>query len=175
MLERRDSRSLQGADWNYMAKPVIKWWTDRGFYVNWPDPFHLHGTSYYSKLGLRREFFLQVSSSGDQVVFELVMNAQITEEGGIGGAAIAVLSLPVAAIGGAVSYDRYENEVRYLIHSFWGFLEHLHNRSQGSGKPVEEPTPPPTQGSGETVSCSGCGGGLEPGWVACPACGKGLK
>ena len=81
-----------------------------------------------------------------------------TEEGLIVGAMTAVLLLPVAVLGGAVSYSEYEMDARNLILAFW---QNVSPSPGASG--IQAPAMPPP--------CKGCGSALLPDWKVRPYCG----
>src|SRR5256712_13786160 len=91
---------------------------------------------------------------------DLTFSAQITDEGLIAGAVTAVFLLPVAVLGGAVSYAEYETDAQNLIVAFWQVL------SVPSGAATDRPT------SAMPAKCKGCGAALLPDWKVCPYCGR---
>ncbi len=91
---------------------------------------------------------------------DLAFNAQITDEGLIAGAVTAVFLLPVAVLGGAVSYTEYETDAQNMMLAFWQFL----GASPASGPVSSAPPMPP--------ACKGCGSALLPDWKVCPYCGR---
>ena len=122
MFEKREIRFFPGTRRDDVWTKAWDWWGRQGFHLTRTGPYRFHGSSYYTRIGLRREFdvILDEASGGTNV--DLTLNAQITEEGLIAGAVTAVLLLPVAVLGGAVSYSEYETDARNLILAFWQFL-----------------------------------------------------
>jgi len=109
---------------------------------------------------LRREFDLILDDVSGGLNVDLTFRAQITDEGLIAGAVAAVFLLPVAVLGGAVSYSEYETDGQTLIVAFWQFL------SVPSGAATDRPT------SAMPAKCTGCGAALLPDWKVCPYCGR---
>ena len=160
MFEKREVRLFPGLRRDDVWAKAWDWWGRQGFHLTKTGPYRFHGSSYYSRIGLRREFDLIVDDVPNGCNVDLTFSAQITDEGLIAGAVTAVLVLPVAVLGGAVSYSEYETDARNLILVFWQFL------SMGSGPSAVKSTPamPPP--------CKGCGSALLPDWKVCPHCGR---
>ena len=123
-------------------------------------PYRFHGSSHYSRIGLRREFDLIIDDVSGGSNLDLTFSAQITDEGLIAGAVAAVFLLPVAVLGGAVSYSEYETDAQNLIVAFWQFF------SARPGATTDKPTP------AMPAPCKGCGAALLPDWKVCPYCGR---
>ncbi len=141
---------------------VWDWWSRQGFQLSQSAPTSLHGTSFYSRIGLRREVWVVLSDAPSGTNVDLSLNAQITDEGLIAGAVSAVLFWPVAVVGGAVSYSDYESDSNNLMMAFWQFV---HSASAPAGSP-QPPTPE------VPARCAGCGAGMLPDWKVCPYCGR---
>jgi len=160
MFEKREVRSFPGLRRDDVWAKAWDWWARQGFHLAKTGPYRFHGSSYYSRIGLRREFDLIVDDVPGGCNVDLTFSAQITDEGLIVGAVTAVLLLPVAVLGGAVSYSEYETDARNLILAFWQFL------STAPGASADKPTP------AMTPPCKGCGAALLPDWRVCPYCGR---
>ena len=160
MFEKRDVRSFLGLRRDDGWTKSWDWWVRQGFHLTKTGPYRFHGSSYYSRIGLRREFDLIVDDVAGGCNIDLTFSAQITDEGLIAGAVTAVLLLPVAVLGGAVSYSEYETDARNLILTFWQFLSTAPSGSTAKATPA---MPPP---------CKGCGAALHPDWKVCPYCGR---
>ncbi len=141
---------------------VWDWWARQGFQIAQSAPYSIHGTSFYSRIGLRRELWLTLSDTAGGTNVDLSLNAQITDEGLIAGAVSAVLFWPVAVVGGAVSYSDYETDSSNLMNAFWQFV-------YSTASPPGAPHPPVPE---VPVRCAGCGAGLLPDWKVCPYCGR---
>ncbi len=160
MFEKRDVRSFPGLRRDDVWAKSWDWWGRQGFHLAKTGPYRFHGSSFYSRIGLRREFDLIVDEVPGGCNVDLTFSAQITDEGLIAGAVTAVLLLPVAVLGGAVSYSEYETDARNLILAFWQFLSTAPSGSAAKAPPA---MPPP---------CKGCGAALLPDWKVCPYCGR---
>ena len=160
MFEKRDGRSFLGLRRDDVWAKSWDWWGRQGFHLTKTGQYRFHGSSDYSRIGLRREFDLIVDDVAGGCNIDLTFSAQITDEGLIAGAVTAVLLLPVAVLGGAVSYSEYETDARNLILTFWQFLSTAPSGSRAKATPA---MPPP---------CKGCGAVLLPDWKVCPYCGR---
>jgi hypothetical protein len=175
MFDRRDYRIYQGVNKDGLYPQICDWWARQGFYVAQIYPFHIQGSSYYSKIGLRREFNLRMDDRDGSTHFDLNLRASITDEGLVGGVAAAVLLWPVAVVGGALSYNEYEKDARNLMVAFWTFLDQI-SGTRGSMAPnIPQPPQPGSQNQTPHVSCKGCGALLPMEWKACPYCGSKMK
>ena len=162
MFQKREVRFIPNAKAADVWPRVWDWWGRQGFQLSQSGPYSMHGTSFYSRIGLRREVWLVLSDVANGVNVDLSLNAQITDEGLIAGAVSAVLFWPVAVVGGAVSYSDYETDSTNLMMAFWQFLNAI-------SAPPGAPHPP---GPEIPARCLGCGAGLLPDWKVCPYCGR---
>ena len=160
MLERREARFFPGLRRDDAWAKAWDWWGHQGFQLAKTGPYRFHGSSHYARIGLRREFDLIVDDVSGGSNVDLTFGAQITDEGLIAGAVTAVFLLPVAVLGGAVSYTEYETDAQNLIVAFWQFL------SVPSGASTDKST------SAMPAKCKGCGAALLPDWKVCPYCGR---
>ena len=177
MLEKRDYRAIPGVKAADVWATTWDWWQRAGFALYHVGPNHFTGSSYYSKIGLRREIELRLMEANDSLYVDLAFRARITNEGAVGGAVAAVVFFPVAAVGGAISWSEYENEANNLMWTYWHFLW------QTTGKPNQvlyatappfgtayPATPPPPANIAKV--CAKCGAGLAADWKACPYCSQ---
>ncbi len=162
MFQKREVHFVGGAKPADLWPKVWDWWSRQGFQLSQSGPTSLRGTSYYSNIGLRREFWLILSEAAGGTNVDLSLNAQITDEGLVVGAVSAVVFWPVAVVGGALSYSEYETDARNLMIAFWQFL-YAPAASPGTAVPGPTAVPPP---------CSGCGAAMLPDWKVCPYCGR---
>lgn len=160
MFEKREVRSLPGVRREEIWVKAWDWWSRQGFRVEQTGPYRARGSSFYGRIGLRREFALAIDEAGPNTNVDLSFNASLTDEGLVGGAVAAVLFFPVAVVGGAISYTEYETDAQNLMAAFWQYLFASAGRGPSSGVPV----PPPP--------CTGCGSALLPDWRVCPYCGR---
>ena len=160
MFDKREVRFFPGLRRDDAWRKAWDWWGRQGFQLTKTGPYRMHGSSFYSRIGLRREFDAILDDADGGTNVDLTINAQITDEGLIAGAVTAAFLLPVAVLGGAVSYSEYETDARNLVLAFWQFL---------SGAPggVAHRLP-----SSMPAACKGCGAALLPDWKVCPHCGR---
>jgi hypothetical protein len=182
MFEKREYRMYKGIKKDKIYKEITDYWSSQGFYVNQISAYYLFGQSYYERIGLRREFYLYLEEKDGDTHINLHFFAKITDTGTIGGLAAAVIALPVAVVGGAISYHEYEKDANSLMYHFWSHLDKITH--QPSKIPSQAPKPPsqiketPSPDKIEKVSteaCAECGALLPPSWKACPYCGKPVK
>ena len=131
MFEKWESRVYPKADARVIHAHAFKWWQTQGFALSEMGPGQFVGSS-ASRYGLQREATVTVRDLGEQTLVELRVRAHITDEGVIAGGLALVLLWPVAVVGGAVSYARYEEDAINLMSTFWRALE-----GAASIKPVE--------------------------------------
>ncbi len=160
MFEKRDVRAFPGVGREALFRPAAEWWSRQGFYVYQRAPYHISGESYYSRIGLRREFEMRMDEVDGTTHVDLTLKARISDEGIIGGAVATVIFWPVAVVGGAVSYSEYENDARNLMGSFWSYVGQLAS------------APKPAGAGPRGQFCAGCGAALQTEWKVCPYCGR---
>jgi hypothetical protein len=160
MFEKREVRSFPGLRRDDAWRKAWDWWGRQGFQLTKTGPYRFHGSSFYSRIGLRREFDAILDGAEGGTNVDLTFNAQITDEGLIAGAVTAAFLLPVAVLGGAVSYSEYETDARNSVLAFWQFLS---GAPTGAADRMTSAMPPP---------CQGCGAALLPDWKVCPHCGR---
>src|SRR5438094_8567714 len=102
MFEKREVRSFSGLRRDDVWAKSWDWWGRQGFHLTKTGPYRVYGSSYYSRIGLRREFDLIVDDIRGGCNVGLGLSAPITDGGLMAGAVNAVLILPVAVPGGAV-------------------------------------------------------------------------
>ena len=122
MFEKVETRFYTGADARLVHAQTFMWWQQQGFQVQETGPGAFTAVS-AARLGLRREAALAVRDTGTTTVVELRMKAQISDEGLIAGGLALVLVWPVAVVGGAYSYAKYEEDAIGLMSTFWRALE----------------------------------------------------
>src|SRR6266571_4814731 len=145
MFEKREVRSFPGLRRDDAWRRAWDWWGRQGFQLTKTGPYRFHGSSFYSRIGLRREFDAILDDAEGGTNVDLTFNAQITDEGLIAGAVTAAFLLPVAVLGGAVSYSEYETDARNSVLAFWQFLSAA---PTGAADRMTSAMPPPCQGCG---------------------------
>jgi len=159
VFEKREVRSFPGARREDFWPKAWGWWTRQGFALTKTGPYRIHGASHYSQIGLRREFDLILDDTDGGCNVDLSFGASITDEGLIAGAVTAVFLLPVAVLGGAISYTEYETDAQNLMLAFW--------QSLGTAETKARRAP-----SMAPIACKNCGAALLPDWKVCPYCGQ---
>src|SRR5438132_13506687 len=152
MFDKREVRFFPGLRRDDAWRKAWEWWGRQGFQLTKTGPYRMHGSSFYSRIGLRREFDAILDDADGGTNVDLTINAQITDEGLIAGAVTAAFLLPVAVLGGAVSYSEYETDARNLVLAFWQYLSTAPSGSTAKASPA---MPPP---------CKGCGAALLADW-----------
>jgi hypothetical protein len=118
MFEKVESYSYPKIDAKALHAHAFQWWNGAGFRVQEVGPGVFNATS-ASKWGLRREAEVSVLDQNGTTIIRLRMKANVTTEGVIGGGAALILLWPVAVVGGAYSYAKYEQDARDLMTAFW--------------------------------------------------------
>ncbi len=160
MFEKREVRFFPRLRRDDVWTKAWGWWGRQGFQLTQTGPYRFHGSSFYARIGLRREFDAILDDADGGTNVDLTMSAQITDEGLVAGAVTAALVLPVAVLGGALSYSEYETDARNLILAFWQFLSMA---PAGVARRMASTISP---------ACKGCGAALLPDWKVCPHCGR---
>ena len=118
MFEKWEAYSYPNTDAKTLHTHAFQWWTGAGFRVTETAPGQFIGVS-RSKMGLQREALINVRAQGDTAMVDIRMKANVTTEGVVGGGLALVLLWPVAVVGGAYSYAKYEQDARELMTAFW--------------------------------------------------------
>ncbi|MCK4969024.1 MAG: hypothetical protein KAS77_00800 [Thermoplasmata archaeon] len=121
MFEKWESKTYPGVNAMTIHTHAFQWWNAAGFAVMETGPGQFRGVA-ASKWGLEREVNISVKDMNGTTVVELRMKANVTTEGILAGGIALVLLWPVAVVGGAYSYAKYEHDARDLITSFWNSI-----------------------------------------------------
>jgi len=162
MFEKREVRVVPGARREDLWTRSWDWWARQGFHLTQTSSYRMHGSSFYSRIGLRREFDLAIDDTPAGPAVDLKLNAQLTDEGLVAGAVSAIVFFPVAVVGGALSYSEYETDARNLMVAFWQYIYAASAAGTSAASPIPAVPPP----------CTGCGAALLPDWKVCPYCGR---
>src|SRR5256885_17219486 len=105
MFEKREVRFFPGLRRDDAWRKAWDWWGRQGFQLTKTGPYRMHGSSFYSRIGLRREFdaILDDADGGPNV--DLTINAQITDEGLTAGPVTAAFPLPAPVLGAPGSHS----------------------------------------------------------------------
>ena len=161
-----------------------QFWGQRGYQLHPTGPGAFQGRSFQSKLGIHRVVDVTVLPSGSGAVVLLRFRADVREDVAVGGAVVAVLLLPVAVVGAAISWHEYENDWSQERWAFWNYLVSTARARPvasapvppappvpgGSGPPPTAPSSPPAP-AGPGVFCPACGAPVTGAGKFCSACG----
>ena len=118
MFEKWETFSYPNTDAKALHTHAFQWWGGAGFRIHEISPGQFNARS-ASKWGLERDAIVTIRDQGGTAVVDLRMRANVTTEGVIGGGLALVLLWPVAVVGGAYSYAKYEQDARDLMNAFW--------------------------------------------------------
>lgn len=121
MFEKWESLRYPNTSVNDLHKHAFQWWHTTGFRVTETGPGQFRAVS-DSKWGLEREAIVSVYEDRGAAAVELRMKANVTTEGVVAGGLALVLLWPVAVVGGAYSYSKYEKDALDLMSAFWASL-----------------------------------------------------
>ena len=157
-----EAKELHAASWQF--------WGQRGYQLLATGPGTFQGRSFQSRLGIHRVVDVTVLPSGSGAVVQLRFRADVREDVAVGGAVVAVLLLPVAVVGAAISWHEYETDWSQERWAFWNYLV---GTAQASPVPNVPAPPPPLASSptGALPSTSGGPAARPPTARRCPACG----
>lgn len=115
--------------WNFTSPPPTdvfsaswRFWGARGYQLQQTGPASFQGRSFHSKIGIHRVVDVTVLPSGANTTVNLRYRADVRPEVAAGGVVVAVLLLPVAAVGAAVSWHEYETDWSRERWEYWNFL-----------------------------------------------------
>ena len=156
------AKELHAASWQF--------WGQRGYSLLVTGPGTFQGRSFQSKLGIYRVVDVTVLPSGPGAVVQLRFRADVREDAAVGGAVVAVLLLPVAVVGAAISWHEYETDWSQERWAFWNYLVAT---AQASPAPNASVPPPPFVSSppGPLPSAPSAPSPPASAGPRCPACG----
>ena len=182
VFEKFEAWTFQSPAATEMHASAWQFWGQRGYNLRSTGPGSFQGRSFQSKLGIHRVVDVTVLPSGPGSIVQLRFRADVREDAAVGGAVLAVLLLPVAVIGAAVSWHSYETD---WSQERWAFWNHL----VGSGlakpapnvlvPPMTAPSPsapsgaPPARTS--EARCPSCGTPATGAGKFCASCGTALS
>ena len=118
MFEKWESKSYPGVDAAALHKHAFSWRHGAGFRIMETGPGQFRAVS-ASRWGLEREATVTVKDVSGVAILELRFRANVTTEGVLAGGIALILLWPVAVLGGAYSYAKYETDALDLMASFW--------------------------------------------------------
>ena len=151
---------LHTASWQF--------WGQRGYNLRATGPGTFQGRSFQSKLGIHRVVDVTVLPSGSGGVVQVRFRADVREDVAVGGAVVAVLLLPVAVVGAAISWHEYETDWSQERWAFWNYLVGTARAAPVPNVPIP-PAPVAPIGTGPLPSAGSSP--TAPSERNCPACG----
>ena len=155
LFNKTERRSFTGTTKEDIVSNVSAFWRSKGFNINFLSPFQVHVEGRQTKWGLRRVADLWISDAGDAVAVDINFSAALGDGEAALGVVGAVISLPVTAVVGAVSYTEYQKDAYDLINEFWHYMG---SRMAGEGS--------------RKGTCAKCGGTIDEGSKFCMHCGE---
>lgn len=167
------------SSWNF--------WGQRGYQLQSTGPTSFRGRSFQSKLGIHRVVEITVVPSGSAATVQIHFRADVRSDVAAGGVVVAVLLLPVAVVGAAVSWHEYERDWSQERWDYWNSLTTGTHAQPAPGStpppppssPLLGPTspppanpPPPPPPSSTSPAAAPAPPAAPPAPVVCPSCGK---
>lgn len=165
--------------WSWSAPPPAElfakaweFWGHRGYELTSTGGTSFRGRSFQSRIGIHRVVDVTVVPTPAGSVLQLRFRADVRADVAAGGAVLAVVLLPLAVVGAAVSWHEYESDWSRERWEFWNYLVALPGArvAEGGGGP-----PPPTAplfDPGPPVAPPGGATGTPPASaeLRCPQC-----
>ncbi len=176
VFEKSEIWSFEAPSAPELLTAASGFWTQRGYSLQSTSATSFRGRSFHSTLGIHRVLDLVVTPSGTGAVVHLRYRADVRPEVAAGGAVVAVLLLPLAVVGAAISWHEYESDWSRERWDFWNFLvsgvkaQPLAAASSAPLAPSEGSAPPPPPPPPGAVAGAAPASG-SPTASACPACG----
>lgn len=117
-------------------------WNQRGYQLESLSGSAFRGRSFHSKLGIHRVVEVTVVPNSQGTTVQIHFRADVRADVAAGGVVVAVLLLPVAVVGAAVSWHEYERDWSQERWDFWNALT-----AQAKAQPVAGSVPPPPPSS----------------------------
>jgi len=130
------------------------------------------------KIALEEQFSMSVKRKGSITIVKFEFWGRTQKKAGV----LAFATFGAAAIVGAASVTSQKLEAKKFCGKYTEYLDSImahHSSSEKPEKPAEPLAPPsspplpPPPAPGET--CPHCTAKIQPGWKACPACGKAIS
>lgn len=173
-------------------------WGQRGYGLQSTGPTSFRGRSFQSRLGIHRVVDVTILPAGSGSALQVRFRADVREDVAVGGVVVAVLLLPVAVVGAALSWHEYELDWSRERWEFWNFLIGIARAQPAPTTPAPSPPsspllgptgvtpstgpapppPPPSPATGSPppppvpVSCPTCGAAATGEGRFCASCGS---
>ncbi len=175
VFEKTEMWSFESPGASEMLASAHAFWAQRGYSVQSTSAASFQGRSFHSTLGIHRVVEILTTPSGPGTIVQLRYRADVRADVAAGGAVVAVLLLPVAVVGAALSWHEYEADWSRERWDFWNYLINTTKAKPIAAPPVPPPPAPLTATSSAPPppppppAAVGPGpGAASPG---CPACG----
>lgn len=183
LFTKHDHQVVPGVTKEQAMQAASWFWRSRQFGIAFTSPYSLTGGQWYSKLGLRQSVSVYAMDEGPNVVVDLTLSAELTDEGAVVGLVGAVLLLPVTVAVGAVSYLEYDSDATRQMNDFWAYVYTFPKNPQppnpaappqwAQGQPVQPITPVPAAVAGPR-KCPTCSMEIDADSKFCKNCGAKL-
>ncbi|MDP6154591.1 MAG: zinc ribbon domain-containing protein [Candidatus Thermoplasmatota archaeon] len=122
------------------------------------------------KIALEEQFSMSIKQKGSTTRVKLKFWGRTQKKAGV----IAIASLGASALVGAASIASQKIQAKKFCSRFTEYLDSIMALNYPSEGPKRAPAPvPPPPADGET--CAHCNAAIQPGWKACPVCGKAIS
>lgn len=181
VFEKLETWTFQSPGATETHAAAWQFWGQRGYKLEATGPGSFEGRSFQSRLGIHRVVDVSVSPSGPGSVVRLRFRADVREDALVGGAVLAVLLLPVAVVGAAVSWHSYEADWSQERWAFWTHLVGAGQARPAPNVPIPPATSPPPSSPGgmpatgtSGARCPACGASATGAGKFCASCGAAL-
>ena len=119
------------------------------------------------KIALEEQFSMSCKQKGSVTIVKFEFWGRTQKKAGV----LAFATFGAAALVGAASVASQKIEAKKFCNRFTEYIDSIMANQIPSEKPEKSAAPlPPPPAAGET--CPHCSAAIQPGWKACPACGK---
>ena len=172
VFEKFEAWTFLSPEASELHRAAWEFWSQRGYSLRATGPGAFQGRSFQSKLGIHRVVDVTCLPSGTGAVVQLRFRADVREDVAIGGAVVAVLLLPVAVVGAAISWHEYETDWSQERWTFWNHLVGVAGAKPLPNAPIP-PGPPPTPTTPPAAPASPPGTASTPApELRCAQCGS---
>lgn len=136
VFEKADTWTFEAPGAPEILASCWEFWAKRGYDLRSTSASSFQGRSFHSTLGIHRVVEIMTVPSGSGAIIQFRYRADVRADVAAGGAVVAVLLLPVAVVGAALSWHEYETDWSRERWDFWNFL-----LSTGRAKPAAASLP----------------------------------
>ncbi len=142
VFEKNETWNFQSPEASNLFTTAWSFWSQRGYQMRSLTGTSFQGRSFQSKLGIHRVVDITVAPDGGGATIQIHFRADVRADVAAGGIVVAVLLLPVAVAGAAISWHEYERDWSKERYDFWTALT-----TQGQAQPSPSTRPPPLPSS----------------------------